>query len=134
MQAEDLAVVKGLVSVAWADGRVADEESQVIDGVLAAYAASPSEQREVRRYASSKRSLEDIELTELSSASRRVLLQHAVLLTFVDGEQHQKEKDLIEDLVTLLRIPPAEAERVIESATVRARSMLGALGSSGASG
>lgn len=128
MQAEDLAVVKGLVSVAWADGRVADEESQVIDGVLAAYAASPSEQREVRRYASSKRSLEDIELTELSSASRRVLLQHAVLLTFVDGEQHQKEKDLIEDLVTLLRIPPAEAERVIESATVRARSMLGALG------
>jgi tellurite resistance protein len=131
MQAEDLAVVKGLVSVAWADGRVADEESQVIDGVLAAYAATPSEQREVRRYASSKRSLEDIELTELSSASRRVLLQHAVLLTFVDGEQHQKEKDLIEDLVTLLRIPPAEAERVIESATVRARSMLGALGSPG---
>jgi tellurite resistance protein len=127
MQAEDLAVLKGLVSVAWVDGRVADEESQVIDGVLAAYGATASEEREIRRYAATRRTLEDIELTELSSASRRVLLQHAVLLTFVDGEQHQKEKDLLEDLVTFLHIPPHEAQRVIEAAEARARSMLGVL-------
>jgi tellurite resistance protein len=127
MLAEDLAIVKGLVSVAWADGRVADEESQVIDGVLSAYAATASEEREVRRYAATKRSLDDIELTELSAASRRVLLQHAVLLTFVDGEQHQKEKDLLEDLITHLRIPPHEAARVVASAEERARSMLGSL-------
>jgi uncharacterized membrane protein YebE (DUF533 family) len=129
MRAEDLAIVRGLVSVAWADGRVTDEESEVIDGVLAAYAASPSEERELRRYAASPRKLEDIELNELSAAGRRVLLQHAVLLTFVDGEQHQKEKELLEDLVTRLRIPPAEASRVVLEAEKRAKSMLGLLSS-----
>lgn len=117
------------MSVAWADGRVTDEESEVIDGVLAAYAASPSEERELRRYAASPRKLEDIELNELSAAGRRVLLQHAVLLTFVDGEQHQKEKELLEDLVTRLRIPPAEASRVVLEAEKRAKSMLGLLSS-----
>lgn len=124
MHAQDLAIVRGLVSVAWADERIADEEKQVLDALLAAYGASPSEARELRKYAEKRRSLEDIELTELSADDRRVLLQHAVLLTFIDGEQHQKEKDLIEDLVTRLRLPPAEAQRVIGAAEERVKSLL----------
>lgn len=124
MHAQDLAIVRGLVSVAWADERIADEEQQVLDALLAAYGASPSEARELRRYAEKRRTLEDIELTELGADDRRVLLQHAVLLTFIDGEQHQKEKDLLEDLVTRLRIPPVEAQRVIGVAEQRARSLL----------
>jgi len=124
MHAQDLAIVRGLVSVAWADERIADEEQQVLDALLAAYGASPSETRELRKYAEKRHTLEDIELTELGADDRRVLLQHAVLLTFIDGEQHQKEKDLLEDLVTRLRIPPVEAQRVIGVAEQRARSLL----------
>ncbi len=124
MHLQDMAIVKGLVSVAWADDRIADEEQQVIDALLSAYAATPSESREVRKYAQTKRTLEDIELTELSTDDRRVLLQHAVLLTFIDGEQHEKEKELLEDLVNRLRIPPAEAERVIAAAEQRAKALL----------
>jgi hypothetical protein len=124
MHPQDLAIVRGLVSVAWADDRVADEEFEVIDAVLAAYEANASETREVRRFASTRRSLDDIELTELSADDRRVLLQHAVLLTFVDGEQHEKEKNLLQELVSRLHIPPAEATRVISAAERRAREML----------
>lgn len=127
MHSQDLAIIRGLVSVAWADGRVAEEEMEVIDALLAAYDASPSEVREVRKFAGTQRSLEDIELTELSADDRRVLLQHAVLLTFVDGEQHEKEKSLLSELVDRLHITPTEANRIISAAEHRAKEMLGKL-------
>ncbi len=124
MHAQDLAILRGLVSVAWADGRVADEEHQVIDALLSAYEASPSEAREIHKFAESKRSIDDIDLHELSAGDRRVLLQHAVLLTFIDGEQHAKEKELLTDLVEKLRIPAVEAERIVSAAEQRAKHML----------
>jgi tellurite resistance protein len=127
MHPQDLAIVRGLVSVAWADGRIADEELEVIDAVLAAYNATPSETREIRKYAGEKRTLDDIELTELSLDDRRVLLQHSVLLTFVDGEQHDKEKRVLNELVDRLRLTPAESARIMSAAEMRAKEMLGKL-------
>lgn len=121
MHSQDMAILRGLVSVAWADDRMSDDEHQVIDALLEAYGASPSEARELRKYAETPRQIEDIELTDLSAGDRRVLLQHAVLLTFIDGEQHEKEKLVLEDLVHKLHIPLAEAERIIAVAERRAR-------------
>lgn len=120
MHEQDLAIVKGLVTVAWADGHVSEEESQVIDGLLEAFHATPSQAREVRQYAKSVRSLEDIPLTDLSFTDRRVLLHHAVFLTLADGEQHEKEKQLINELCLRLRISAAEAEEIGASARARA--------------
>lgn len=110
--------------MAWADGRVADEEHQVIDALLAAYDATPSEAREIHKFADTARTIDEIELNDLSASDRRVLLQHAVLLTFIDGEQHEKEKQLLSDLVDKLRIPSAEAQRILAAAEERARTML----------
>jgi len=124
MHPQDLAIVRGLVSVAWADGRVADEELEVIDALLSAFNASPSEIKEVRSFAATKRTLDDIELTDLSMDDRRVLLQHAVLLTFVDGEQHEQEKALLAELVDRLRLTSADAARVINAAEHRAKELL----------
>lgn len=124
MHPQDLAIVRGLVSVAWADGRVAAEEHEVIDALLAAYNATPSEMREVRTYAAKQRTLDDIELTDLSLDDRRVLLQHAVLLTFVDGEQHEREKEVLAELVDRLRLTPADATRIMTAAEHRAKEML----------
>ena len=47
MQAQNLAVVKGLVSVAWADGRVSSEETEVLDasGRRHRVVLDPAEQR-----------------------------------------------------------------------------------------
>jgi uncharacterized tellurite resistance protein B-like protein len=124
MHPQDLAIVRSLVAVAWADGRVADEEMSVIEALLAAYHATPSEAREIRKYAETERTLDDIELTELSAGDRRVLLQHAVLLSFVDGEQHEREIALLEDLTLRLHIPPMEAERITQAAAARAKETL----------
>lgn len=124
MHEQNMAILKGLVSVAWADGHVAEEEKEVIDALLQAFNASPSETKEIHHYASAPKKLEDIPLTELSFDDRRVLLQHAVLLTWIDGEQQEKEQELIERLCHWLNIPAVEAKGLIAAAETRAKSFL----------
>lgn len=124
MQAQNLAVVKGLVSVAWADGRVTSEESELLDALLEAFHAMPSEVHEVRKFAGTPRSLADVPIQDLGFAARRQLLQHAVLITYVDGQQHEKEKQLLDKLVELLEIPPLEAKDLLREADDRAKSLL----------
>jgi tellurite resistance protein len=124
MHEQDLAIVKGLVSVAWADGRVTAEEQEVLDALLDAFNANPSDKAEVREYAKTARSIDDVPLTELSYDDRRVLLQHAVLLTFIDGEQHEGEQKLLEELCVRLHIPRPEAVGIIQAAEERAKGFL----------
>ena len=127
MHDQNMAILKGLVSVAWADGRVADEELEVIEALLDAFEASPSEAAALRSYAKTPKSIDDVPLTDLSHDDRRVLLQHAVLLTYIDGEQHEKEKKLLEDLCEKLRIPTQEARGIVEAASQRAKGFLNLL-------
>lgn len=110
--------------MAWADGRVAAEELEVIDALLDAFNASPSDKLEIREYAKTQKTIEDVPLTELSYDDRRVLLQHAVLLTFIDGEQHEKERAVLDQLCTRLRIPQAESLGIIQVAEERAKGFL----------
>lgn len=128
MHEQDLAIVKGLVSVAWADGKVMDEELQVIDALLEAFQATPSEIHEVRMYARQPRTIDDIPLTDLSADDRRVLLHHAVLLTFSDGHQAESERQLIGELARRLGILPEQAERIAASAEAHARTLHSKLG------
>jgi len=128
MHEQDLAIVKGLVSVAWADGQVAAEEQQIIESILDAYQATPTERRQIALFASQPRTLADVPIHDLSHDDRRVLLQHAVLVSFVDGAQHEKEKALLDELCEVLRIPAVEARGIVRAAEERAKSMLGVLG------
>ncbi len=127
MHDQNMAILKGLVSVAWADGHVATEELEVIEALLDAFEASASEAAELRAYAKTPKSIDDIPLTDLSYDDRRVLLQHAVLLTYIDGEQHEKEKQLLEQLCEKLRIPALEAKGIIDAASERAKGFLNLL-------
>jgi tellurite resistance protein len=124
MHEQNLAIIKGLVCVAWADGRVAGEEAEIIESLLDAFGATPTDRREVQLVAKKPRALSDIPIHELSGDDRRVLLQHAVLVTFVDGEQDEKEKKLLDSLCEVLRVPMLEAKAIIGAAEERARSTL----------
>ena len=128
MHEQEFAIVRALVPVAWADGTFADKEKEMLEALLDAYAASEAEKAQLRDYAKDKRSLEDIDLQDLSAADRRVLLQHAVLLTFADGEQHPAESKFLADLAARLRVPAEEAKSVIAEAETRAKKHLGLLG------
>jgi tellurite resistance protein len=124
MHEEDKAILKSLVSVAWADGRVTSEETDIIEAILQAFEASPEDAAEMRAYAKTRRTLADIPLTDLSADDRRLLVQHAVLLTFIDGAQSAEEKTLLAQLCEKLRIPPAEATSLLSAAESRAKRFL----------
>ena len=124
MHIQNLAILKGLVSVAWADGRMAGEEKEVLEALLQAFEATPSEAHELRMFAREPKRLSDVPLHDLSADARRLLLQHAVLLSFVDGEQDQKEKQMIEELCEVLRIPNIESRGLVAAAEDRAKSLL----------
>ena len=119
-----MAILKGLVTVAWADGRMAGEEKEVLEALLQAVEATPSEAHEVRLFARDPKKLSDVPLHDLSADARRLLLQHAVLLSFVDGEQDQKEKQIIDELCEVLRIPSIESRGLVAAAEERAKSLL----------
>ena len=127
MHEQNMAIVKSLVSVAWADGDFADAERQMIDGLLAGFDASEDEANEIRAYAAEKRTLEDIPLSDLSADDRRILLQHAVLLSFVDGAQADSEKAMIDALRARLRIPEAESTAIVQASEERAKRLLSLL-------
>ena len=70
------------------------------------------------------RSLADIPISDLSAADRRVLLQHAVILTYIDGNQSAEETKLLGELVEKLRVPADEAKEILAAADERAKRLL----------
>jgi tellurite resistance protein len=127
MQDYQEAMLKSLVAVAWADGRVEADEHEVIEALLSAFEVSAEDAQHIRDYARAPRTLEDIPLSDLSASDRRVLLQHAVILTYIDGAQTEKEKEVLASLVTKLRVPEDEASQILADADVRARRLLSLL-------
>ncbi len=124
MHDQNVAILKGLVAVAWADGEFADAELQAIDGLLAAFGASDTEAAELRAYAKTPRQLEDIPLKDLSSDDRRTLFSHAVLLTWVDGSQHEKEQHFLDALAKHLRLTDHERTTIASASSERAKKYL----------
>ncbi len=124
MHEQNVAILKGLVAVAWADGEFADSEQQALDGLLAAFGATDTEAGDLREYAKTPRKLEDIPLKELSSDDRRMLYSHAVLLTWVDGNQHEKEAEFLEALSKHLKLGDEEAKTIAAASADRAKKYL----------
>jgi uncharacterized membrane protein YebE (DUF533 family) len=127
MHEEEYAIVKSLVPVAWADGVFAEKEMEMLVALLDAYRASEAQRAEILEYAKEKRTIDDINLQDLSAADRRVLLQQAVLLTFVDGEQAADEDAFLKQLASKLRIPDDESKQVMTEAAERAKKLLNLL-------
>ena len=124
MHEQNMAIVKSLVSVAWADGVFAEAERDMVEALIAAFDANENEAAEIRAYAATERTLDDIPLSELSTDDRRILLQHAVLLSYVDGEQSEVERTYLKALYERLHIPEDEAMSLIRNAEERAKRFL----------
>ncbi len=124
MDAHVDAMVKSLVAVAWADGRMDNEERDVLDALSSAFQLSGEDTKILRAYAQTPRTMNDLPLAQLSDADRRQVLQHAVIITFVDGEQSDKERAVIQDLIAKLGIGDDEATEIIKGAEKRAQRLL----------
>ena len=127
MHDQNLAILKSLVTVAWADGVYAGPEREMVEALISAFEATDEEAQAIRDYAAEKKTIDDIPLTELSTDDRRLLLQHAVLLSYIDGEQVESEREYIQLLATKLRIPDDESKTLIDAAEGRAKRFLNLL-------
>jgi uncharacterized tellurite resistance protein B-like protein len=109
-------ILKCLVAVAWADGKIAAPESGVIEGLLCGFDATEPEEAEILEYAKQKRTLAaDAPLAELTREERELLLANAALLTHADGEQTESERELLKKLVGLLKFDEREATEILGS-------------------
>lgn len=124
MQEHQEAMVKSLVAVAWADGRMDGEETEVIEALVSAFEIGKEDAEAIRTFAKEPKTLDDVPLTDLSASDRRLLLQHAVILTYIDGEQSATEKKVIGELVEKLRIPETEAKVLLDASEQRAKRLL----------
>lgn len=124
MHEQDMAILKSLVAVAWADGHFAAEEREHLDALISAFGATEQEAETVRQWAATPRTFADIPLSELSRDDRRTLLNHAVVLTHIDGEQSADEAELINHLRAHLRIDESEAEAIVAAAEARVKRLL----------
>jgi tellurite resistance protein len=121
------AILRSLVAIAWADGHFAEEEGEVIEAMISTFELSADDAAKVRTYAKTPRTLDDVPVAELSPEDRRTLLQHAVILSYIDGGQSERELDIIDDLVDRLGVPEKEADALIAAANERAKSLLDVL-------
>ena len=108
--------LKLLVALAWADGRVDEEEMEVVEAMLDAYGADGDEAQEIRDWAGEKRSLDDVDVSDLNMSDLTAVLQHAVLLTYIDGEQSETEIKLLKDFIAKLGLTMEEAEPILMAA------------------
>jgi len=110
-------IVRSLVAVAWADGKLESGESSVIEGLLTGFDATEAEEKEILEYAKVRRSLEkDIPLSELSQDDRELLLANAALLTLADGEKSDAESEVLDKLIEVLGFTPEEADAILAGA------------------
>ena len=110
-------IVKSLIAVAWADGKLEQPESGVIEGLLCGFDASEGEEAELLEYARTPRTLEaDIPLDQMSEEDRELLLANAALLAHADGEESSNEVALLSKLSDILGFDSERAQAIIESA------------------
>lgn len=127
MHIQNLAIIKALVPLAWADGEFADREKQILEALLDAYKATDDEKALVRAYAEKERRVEDIDVSELSADDRRTVLQNAVIMSFADYNQSPDEVAVLQQLARHLRIGDEEAKSILQTGAERARMMLSLL-------
>lgn len=109
-------VVKSLVAVAWADGRLEAPEAGVFEGLLVAFDATDEEEEEIIEYSKTRRTLDDIPLDQLGAEDRELLLTNAALLTMADGEISDSERELMGELSERLGFSDSEAAAIVDQA------------------
>ena len=115
---------KVLVALAWADGKVDAEEMEVVYAVLDTFGADARTVAEVVEWAKTPRTLDNVDLNGLSVEDAQLVLYQAVLLTFIDGEQSEKEVTLLNEFVGRLGVDKDAADSILSNATARAKELL----------
>ncbi len=114
MTPEDKIIVKSLIAVAWADGKLESEESDLLEQVITSFDANADEAKDLREYAKTKRGLDDIPVDDLSKDDRETLLGNAGVIMRVDGNEAAEEHSMFDALAKLLGFNADDAMRIFD--------------------
>ena len=117
-------MIKFLVAMAWADGRVDAEEQRVVEAMIESFGVEKETEAELVEWAKSPRTLDDVDTDGLTADDAELVLHQSVLLSFVDGEQSSRETELLDKLVVKLGMTKENADAVMASAMAHARALL----------
>lgn len=110
-------IVKSLIAVAWADGKMEDTEASVVEGLLVGFDATEIESDELLAWAKTRRQLDkDVPVDDMSEEDRELLLSNAALLTHADGIVTAGEKAALAQLVKILGFSQDKANEIIVGA------------------
>jgi len=111
-------IVKSLIAVAWADGKMEELEASVVEGLLVGFDASAEEEAELVLYAKTPRSLsQDLALDRLGPEDRELLFANAALLTLADGARSESETQVLSELAERLGLGPERARNIVDEVT-----------------
>lgn len=112
----NVAILKAVVCVAWADGLLKDPERRALEGVLAAAQLSPEEADELRSYAAEPHTLADVDLSGLQPEDRKKVVIHAVALANADRDYSLVERQTVLGLCERMGLSPAESHALLSAA------------------
>lgn len=121
MDATTEKTIQALIATAWADGRVGDDEQEVIETLLDAYGVMGDEAARLRQWAKTRRTLDQLDLGGMAEVDKVLLLQQAVFVTYIDGVQTEQELELLRDLGRKLGLDQSRANELIKTTTQRAK-------------
>lgn len=125
MKSNEEAMLKALVAIAWADGKLETEESEIVESLIDRLGVDDEGAETIRIYAKTPRTLDDVPVAELGPEDRLTLFRHAVILTHIDSSgQDDAERALLQAVAAKLGIPVDQVETLRVAAEAEAKELL----------
>lgn len=122
MTPAEVNIVKSLIALAWADGKMEEAESSVVEGLLVGLDATEAEEAALLEWAKTPRTLKrDVPKSDLPQADKELLLANAVLLAEADGHRSEEELAVLQQLSSLLGFSSEEAQAIMTASVPLAR-------------
>lgn len=104
--------LKAVLSLAYADGELTQEESRLVEFLIDSHGLTPEEEDEVRAHQDASLDLQSLSEKVTDPADRTRAYETAVLVAMMDGDTQAAESELLQRLRPALSIDVLEAERI----------------------
>ncbi len=114
MQEKDIAVIKGLIQVMWADGELAEAEREMLGGILVNMGCSAEELQEIAGMLQEPPSVDTLLKDLPDKESRCDVIKIVYAMALADDDYAESEDKFIRKLAEKLEITPKELETLKE--------------------
>lgn len=114
MQEKDIAVIKGLIQVMWADGELAEAEREMLGGILVNMGCSAEELQEIAGMLQEPPSVDTLLKDLPDKESRCDVIKIVYAMALADDDYAESEDKFIKKLAEKLEITPKELETLKE--------------------